>query len=165
VFDANVYYRGVHGVSASALLLVGGTTTTPMAPRIQGYINDQGPSDHTFAGFTGHVQAVWMVNSRLAYAVGDKGVLLRWGGQSAWASVDEPPANTPDFSSVMALDPSSIYVTSRGPTPTLRRAAATGWDPQFVFTASQPLHDVALSSPSDIWAVGDNGLVMHWPEP
>lgn len=46
----------------------------------------------------------------------------------------------------------------------IRRLSASGWVAQPLYSTAQPLQDIAASSISDIWAVGDNGTVVHFPE-
>jgi WD40 repeat protein len=63
----------------------------------------------------------------------------------------------------VAPDPFSIYITDANTKGTIRRLSATGmWSTSY--TSDKPLRDIAFSSLGDIWAVGDNGTVVHFPE-
>jgi hypothetical protein len=101
-----------------------------------------------------------MVSSMLAYAVGDSNIVLRWQGGTSWSAVT-PPA-TVGFTSVCAPDRSSVYVTDA--VGAIRRYTGTQWVPQFTATPAGPLRDIALVSPTNIWAVGPGGRVIHFPE-
>jgi hypothetical protein len=88
---------------------------------------------------------------------------MKWDGATSWARVSPPADNTnADFTSVVVLDPSSIYVTSTD--GVIRRLTSGGWVSTRVYTSDQPLRDLAASSVENIWAVGDNGKVLHFPE-
>ncbi|QRN97469.1 hypothetical protein JRI60_52555 [Archangium violaceum] len=163
-------YFGIHGLAPTQLLAVGGQSEANSAPYIASYPgsgNQGSVVRHTLngaSGFTGVLRAVWMGDSRLAYSVGDNGLVMKWDGATNWTRVSPPPDNTTaPFSSVVVLDPSSIYVTDASTNGSIRRLNAAGtW-----FTATtvnRPLRDIALSSPGDIWAVGDDGRVVHFPE-
>ncbi|QRN93640.1 putative metal-binding motif-containing protein [Archangium violaceum] len=165
-------YFGIHGLAPTQLLAVGGATEDNEAPYIASYSGSGGLGSvvrHTLNNVPGNnpgpLRAVWMGASNLAYAVGDTGQVMRWDGATNWNYVNPPSDNTTaPFSSVVVLDPSSIYVTDATTNGgSIRRLNAAGtW-----FTATtvnKPLRDIALSSPSDIWAVGDNGNVVHFPE-
>jgi hypothetical protein len=95
--------------------------------------------------------------------LGDDGLVMKWNGETGWSKVDPPPDDTAaDFTSVVVLDPSSIYTSDTD--GVIRRLTATGWAAHPTFDADRPLREIALSSPGDIWAVGDDGRVLHFPE-
>jgi hypothetical protein len=164
-------YFGVHGMAPSLLLAVGGTLdSNPVAPPyIVGY---PGSGDTTAltvhtnnlaAGFNSTLRAVWMGGAALAYSVGDNGLVLKWDGVKNWTQVPAPADNTSAaFTSVVALDPNSTFVTDAS--GALRRLNPAGWAPPLSYPVTKPLRDLALSSPSDLWLVGDNGHVVHFPE-
>jgi hypothetical protein len=162
-------YYGIHGVASSQMLAVGGREDNG-APHISSYPgsgNESAVTWHDPAGVTGNntgtLRAVWMASAHLAYAVGDKGLVMKWSGGTTWERVTAPTGSTnASFTSVVALDPSSIYITDAS--GGLRRLTATGWAPALSYTGTKPLRDIALSSPSDIWVVGDDGHVVHFPE-
>ncbi|HEX8435407.1 putative metal-binding motif-containing protein [Archangium sp.] len=161
-------YSGLHGVTSTQLFAVGGTedTNTPYISSYPGSGGESAVTTHTprdVMGYTGALRAVWMANSSLAYAVGDKGLVMKWSGGTSWERVTAPPDNAnATFTSVVALDPSSIYVTAEN--GKLRRLTVDGWAPALSYSGSKPLRDIALSSPSDIWVAGDDGHVAHFPE-
>jgi hypothetical protein len=161
-------YFDIHGLHRSLLLGVGGhddDTPEPTASSYPGSGSNAQP--HTLqgvpSGYNGSLRAVWMGAPTLAYAVGDKGLVMKWNGTTAWSRVPPPADNAnADFTSVVVLDPSSIYVTDTS--GVIRRLTASGWIPAPVHTSDQALRDLAATSPRNIWAVGDNGKVLHFPE-
>ncbi len=161
-------YFGIHGVASTQMLGVGGTegVSTPHISSYPGSGDSSAVTAHTLSdvsGYTGSLRAVWMASPSLAYAVGDGGLVMKWSGSTTWARVTAPTDNTSaPFTSVVALDPSSIYVTDAS--GALRRLTANGWAPALSYTGTKPLRDIALSSLSDSWLVGDEGHVVHFPE-
>lgn len=106
---------------------------------------------------------VWMASPKLAYAVGDGGLVMKWDGNTTWTRVTPPAQNAgANFTSVVALDGASIFTTDL--TGAIRRLSASGWVAEPLYDTEQPLQDIAASSISDLWAVGDNGTVVHFPE-
>jgi hypothetical protein len=157
-------------LSSSLLLAVGGQESAPFGPHIVGY---PGTGDatavvtHTLTnvpgGYEGSLRAVWMGVPGLAYAVGDDGLVMKWNGTTSWERVS-PPGDAPaaDFTSVGMLDAHSIYVTDMD--GRIRLRTATRWVDPPLHDADRALWDIAVNTPSDLWAVGDNGLVLHFAE-
>jgi hypothetical protein len=161
-------FADIHGLERSLLLGVGGHSEADPQPTASSYSGSgNAPEQHMLqgvpVGYIGSLRAVWMGAPTLAYAVGDKGLVVKWNGVTSWTRVS-PPADNPnaDFTSVVVLDPSSIYVTDTS--GVIRRLTASGWIPSPVYTVDQPLRDLAANSPGNIWAVGDNGKVVHFAE-
>ncbi|PTL75916.1 putative metal-binding motif-containing protein [Vitiosangium sp. GDMCC 1.1324] len=165
-------YYGLHGLSPTQLIAVGDKNGNDTVPYIIGYPGSGGlpaRTQHTLTGvpggYSGALRAVWMGSSSLAYAVGDAGLVMKWNGATDWTRVNPPSDGTSAaFTSVVALDPSSIYTTDASSLTTgvIRRLSATGW--VIARTVDKPLRDLALNSPDEIWAVGDDGRVVHFPE-
>jgi hypothetical protein len=161
-------YTGIHALEPSLLLGVGGTEESISRPHVASYAGTGiAVQRHTLvgipAGYNGSLRAVWMGGLNLAYAVGDGGLVVKWDGSTIWTRV-LPPADNPaaNFTSVVVLDPSSIYSTDAN--GIIRRLTTSGWISTPLYTVNQNLRDLAASSPGDIWAVGDNGVVVHFPE-
>jgi hypothetical protein len=161
-------FEDIHGLERTLLLGVGGHDDSSPEPTASSYSGTgNNPQQHTFqglpGGYSGSLRAVWMGAPTLAYAVGDDGLVVKWNGATVWTRVQPPEDNTTaDFTSVVVLDPSSIYVTDAS--GVIRRLTASGWSSTPVYTSDQALRDLAASSPGNIWAVGDNGKVVHFPE-
>jgi hypothetical protein len=157
-------YWDIHGVTPSKLFLA--------ADNLVGSadIHTYNVSTDTRASLTlsnvpsannGRVLGIWAWDSTHAYAVGERGLLLWWDGNATWYFFSPDPTMKVDLNSVSAPDAYSAYVASQD--GKIRRATAAGWTEHF--TASGPLKDIAASSRQDVWAVGNGGLVVHFPEP
>ncbi|HLL06565.1 MAG TPA: putative metal-binding motif-containing protein [Myxococcaceae bacterium] len=161
-------YFGIHGLSSSLLLSVGGLEDLS-GPTISGYPGTGGMGAvmaHTLngiSGTTGSLRAVWMSTPQLAYAVGDNGLVMKWSGGTSWDRVSAPTgATAANFTSVGMLDAHSIYVTDTEGRIWLR--TATRWVDPPLRDTDKPLRDIAVTSRMDIWAVGDDGRVLHFAE-
>jgi hypothetical protein len=169
-FDEPSTYFGVHAASAAAqLLLVGGTHEYEpnLSDPLISSVNLTQLTQHTVSGvsspYGGYLRAVWMISPSLAYAVGDKGLVLKWDGNKTWSRVNLPADNpVAGYTSVAALNPSSIYITDTE--GRVRLLKPRGWAPAALYDGPEPLRDIAVKAPDDIWAVGDNGLVVHFAE-
>jgi hypothetical protein len=161
-------YADIHGWDASLLLGVGGTDSGDLVPTASSYPGTGSTvQDHTLqgvpSGYNGSLRAVWMGGPKLAYAVGDGGLVMKWDGTATWARVAPPSSNAgANFTSVVVLDSSSIYTTDL--TGAIRRLSASGWVTAPLYTAGQPLRDIAATAHDNLWAVGDSGTVVHFPE-
>jgi hypothetical protein len=173
VFDKTPQaFFGIHALDGTPLLLVGGTNEHAPAAAQPYIASHPGTGDlgalkeHTLnglpSGYTGSVRAVWMISPSLAYAVGDKGLVLRWDGQQTWTRIAPYDNTAVDYTSVVALDPYSVYVTDTEGRVLLRKPV--GWAPNPLYDGPQPLRDIAANAANDIWAVGDSGLVVHFAE-
>jgi hypothetical protein len=158
----------IHGLMPSQLLAAGGTSPNPSMVRIAEYSGTSGSAvrAHTLnlpQGYTGRLRAVWMGAPKLAYAVGDNGLVMKWDGERSWDVVDPPVgAENAAFTSVGMLDAHSIYVTDMAGRIYLRTSSR--WLASPLFVTHQPIRDIAMVSPTEIWAVGNNGLVLHFAE-
>ncbi|WP_164010898.1 putative metal-binding motif-containing protein [Pyxidicoccus trucidator] len=170
-------YNAIHAVDPNLLLVAGKAGGGAGTQFIAEYANGAPSTEvaHTLSPTTaGGVNALWMGSSSLAYAAGDGSALWRWNGAQAWSRLPVPPGPATDFSSVVTppgLD--VVYVVDKGSPGKLRRRTTAGWarapmitpidsgDPSEV---DVPLYDIAMTSVSDFWMVGDNGRVYHYPQ-
>lgn len=115
-----------------------------------------------------NLYGVYVVNARLAYAVGDSGTVLRWDGTS-WQVIPTDasgPTSTERLRSVLAFGPNSVYVVSEegsGGDGSIYRYNGTSWQK----LADKPggvLFDIAGTRPDDLWVVGSSNKVYHWPQ-
>jgi hypothetical protein len=161
----------VHGQSPELLFAVGGPAGNTGA-RIHRFNSlTQQFSNETVPSNSGQLVGVWVVNPKLAYAVGYNNTVLRWDGTN-WTSLGGPNtgAARTDISSVVAFGQSSVYITVRRfngggglLNSRLYRYDGQGWEqlgPDF----SGSLWEIAANSPEDIWVVGSGGRVIHWPQ-
>ncbi|WP_257460931.1 putative metal-binding motif-containing protein [Archangium lipolyticum] len=160
-------YFDIHGLDSTKLLTVGDTGGSS-TPYISSYPGTGSTATYhsvsTPNGYSGALRGVWMASSNIAYAVGDGGLVVKWDGATNWTRVNPPTDNTTaPFTSVVAPDSFTIYVTDASTNGTIRRLSAAGtWST--AYTADKPLRDIAIYSSGDIWAVGDDGRVIHFPE-
>ncbi|WP_257457710.1 putative metal-binding motif-containing protein [Archangium lipolyticum] len=163
-----VMYFDIHGLDSTKLLTIGGTEDSPSTPYITSYPGTGSTATYhsvsTPSGYNGALRGVWMASSNLAYAVGDSGLVVKWDGATSWTRMTPPSdSSSAPFTSVVAPDPFTIYVTDANPSGAIRRLSATGaWST--AYTLDKPLRDIAVTSQGDIWAVGDDGRVVHFPE-
>ncbi|WNG22512.1 hypothetical protein F0U63_45325 [Cystobacter fuscus] len=146
----------VHGLSQDALFAVGGATSSRI------YRFDSGSGNWSTesvpsGGFT--LLGVWVVNPKLAYAVGNNKTMYSWNG-SNWSKVSNAPND--NFSSVVAFGSRSIYVTAMS--GKVYHYNGSAWTEAFKTSPAVPLLDIAANNPGDIWVVGDKGKRYHWPQ-
>jgi hypothetical protein len=151
-------YLDIHGFSASRVFLTGRDSGPNPLPRLETYTGAGQTSPQNIVSDTQNttVRGVWMGASNFAYAVGDSSIAEQWNG-TAWSAMASPP--TANFTSVCAPDPSSGYITDTA--GNIRRYTGSAW--VLHHTAGGPLEDIALVSPTNVWAVGPNGRVIHFP--
>ncbi|WP_426748570.1 putative metal-binding motif-containing protein [Myxococcus faecalis] len=177
--DNTINYYGIHGLTASALLVAGRSTGSDAGQEFVSYTNEVPSSLHTTLpdNASGFANAVWMGRANKACAVGDGGLAWRWNGATIWTQAEASGTNV-DFSSVVmrydAQNPANplndqCYIVDKGAAGKLRRLTPYGWaSPMTLLPANRanvPLRDIALTASGDIWIVGDDGRVFHYPEP
>ncbi|WP_223634550.1 putative metal-binding motif-containing protein [Corallococcus sp. EGB] len=145
--------RAVHGISPEVMFAVG----EPASSAIYRY--DPALATWTFNGSAPSgvsLNAVHVVNPRLAYAVGSGGTVLQWNG--TWSSLPGLSSTRENLTGVLAFGTHSIYVTSEG--GRVFRFNGTSWSPVYSGAA---IHGIAGTRPDDIWVVGRFGQVAHYP--
>lgn len=158
--------RDIHGVSLDVLFAVG---TKP-----QGGGGDIGPYIYRYNRDTleweretqvespdKSLYGVYVVNKNLAYAVGESGTVLKWTG-TEWRPVTGAGAPTGTLRSVLAFGESSVFVVSES--GTIHRYDGEKWV-NLSPGGAPTLYDIAGTRPDDIWVVGANNSVYHWPGP
>ncbi|NMO15147.1 hypothetical protein HPC49_05820 [Pyxidicoccus fallax] len=158
-------YRDAHGFDRTRLFIVGQESNGQSVPQLETYSGGATPSDVDLptggSPSNSSLRSVWMVSPTLAYAVGDNNLVMRWQG-AGWSLVT-PPANT-NFTSVCAPDRSSVYVTDAAGRIHRHNGLGNTWVTQYTPPTAGPLRDIALVSPTNIWAVGPGGRVIHFPQ-
>lgn len=148
-----VQLRGIHGISPEIMFAVG----EPASSAIYRYdpasatwrFNGSAPSNVT-------LNAVHVVNPRLAYAVGTAGTVLQWNG--TWFSLPGLSSTRENLTGVLAFGTHSIYVTSDS--GRVYRYNGTSWSPAY---SGASINGIAGTRPDDIWVVGRFGQVAHYP--
>ncbi|WNG31785.1 hypothetical protein F0U62_29400 [Cystobacter fuscus] len=146
----------VHGLSQDTLFAVGGEFSS----RIYRFDSNSGnwsTESVPSGGLT--LMGVWVVNPRLAYAVGLSGTLFSWNG-ATWSKVSGAPNDT--LTSVVAFGSRSIYVTAVS--GRVYRYNGSAWTELVKAGGNSQLLDIAANNPGDIWVVGNNGKRYHWPQ-
>ncbi|MCY1022491.1 putative metal-binding motif-containing protein [Pyxidicoccus sp. MSG2] len=165
VDDNAGFYRDVHGFDSSQVFIAGQNpgSGSSSGPLMETFTGGADTSTMTVPGSNNSsFRSVWMVSPGLAYAVGDNSNIVRLQG-TTWSALT-PPASA-NYTSVCAPDRSSVYVTdAAGAIRRYREAPTNTWTPLYTPGSALPLKDIALVSPTSIWAVGPNGRVLHFPE-
>ncbi|WP_233278391.1 putative metal-binding motif-containing protein [Myxococcus stipitatus] len=150
VFDA-------HAHSPEHVLVVGGVNNSPRA-RIYRLAPATGLWNPETVQSPERLRGVWVVNDKVAFAVGDAGHVVRKTDGTQW----QPVARTPDnhsLTSVIAFGANSAYTTcSNGH---IYRFDGTNWTR--VYSGSNRLNDITGTGPDDLWVVGNGGRILRWP--
>ncbi|MBL8918209.1 MAG: putative metal-binding motif-containing protein [Myxococcaceae bacterium] len=107
----------------------------------------------------GSLQGVSVLSATSVFAVGDQGVVLEKVG-TAWRRLPAPTTAT--LTSVLAFNPARVFVTSSD--GAVRKWNARGWQTLYSNDGGAPLNDLHGVVEDDLWAVGDRGWLVHWPE-
>ncbi|MCP3165421.1 MopE-related protein [Myxococcus qinghaiensis] len=150
----------IHGTSPNRLLLVGGSSNGARVYRFNPSNNEWvSENAETTTSDTRTLKGVWVVNDKVAFAVGDSGTVLRKLGDNAWVKQDFP--NTHNLTSVIAFGAGSAYATcSAGH---IYRATGTTWTQIHSTNPNTPLNDITGTGPDDLWVVGNSGRIYRWP--
>lgn len=156
---SNSTFQGIHGISPEVMFAVG-SFKNPEAGGARGQIFRYNPTTSSWGtpfeppGTKG-LNAVWVVNSKLAYAVGNEGAFLKWNGTS-WSSAPSPAAER--LTGVMAFGSNSVYVTSES--GKVYRYENGSWQ---TYALGASLYGINGTNPADIWVIGVRGLAFHYP--
>lgn len=156
----------IHGVSRDRLFLVGSSTGNPASsrtPRVYRFnpSNNEWVSENAENNTSGAriLRGVWVVNDKVAFAVGDSGTVLRKLGDNAWVKQDFP--STHNLTSVIAFGAGSAYATCAA--GHIYRATGTTWTQIHSTNPITQLNDITGTGPDDLWVVGNNGRIYRWP--
>ncbi|GHG95360.1 putative metal-binding motif-containing protein [Comamonas sp. JC664] len=158
----------IHGRSRSALFAVGGFDSGNTRARIYRFTSGSSPWQtedvQTTIPTLGRLQAVWVVNDKLAFAVGDShsgsNSVVRWDG-STWSRMPFPTTHNESLRSVIAFGANSVYVVAHN--GRVYRYDGTQWQIIYENTSAR-FRDIAGTSPADLWIAGENGQIFHWPQ-
>jgi hypothetical protein len=151
----NAIHRRIPTTFAAVIMIVFGLAgcgnDSPNAPKLQEMPKSQlWRQELTGLGMS----AIWGAGSNLLYASDGFGFVTRYNGTS-WEVL---PTGIPGY--VTALWGSSADNVYGIVGKMVLRFDGNAW--QSVYTSPETLHDVWASSPSDVFAVGDNGTIVHW---
>nr|WP_228530609.1 MULTISPECIES: putative metal-binding motif-containing protein [Myxococcaceae] len=162
----------VHGTARSNLLAVGGT------PGTKGRIYQFDTVNNFFAPVGNGtdqgdqlLRAVWALHPKLAYAVGDANTVMRFDGAST-VQVAGPLASASegDLVALVAFGRNALYAVAytpaSGATPQQSRVFqfdGSTWRQVGAPLSGVRLRDLAGTSPENLWVVGEDGWIAHWP--
>ncbi|MCP3059381.1 putative metal-binding motif-containing protein [Myxococcus sp. K38C18041901] len=148
----------VHGISHAHLLLVGGQSGGPRVFRYNPG-NSRWESENAEQGTSGagRLHGVWVVNERVAFAVGDNGTVLRKVDGTTWTKQTFP--NTHGLTSVIAFGAGSAYATCAN--QHIYRYDGQSWTN--VYSGDKRYNDITGTGPDDLWVVGNDGRIVRWP--
>lgn len=107
----------------------------------------------------GSLRGVNVVSPTSVFAVGDRGVVIEKVG-STWRRLPSPSGAT--LTAVRAFNPARVYVT--GSDGTVRKWNGQAWQVLYSNDGGAALNDLDGLVESDLWAVGNRGWIVHWPE-
>ncbi|RKI63911.1 hypothetical protein D7X55_18965 [Corallococcus sp. AB049A] len=156
---SNSTFQGIHGISPEVMFAVG-SFKNPEAGGARGQIFRYDPVTSSWGTpveppNTKGLNAVWVVNSKLAYAVGNAGAFLKWDG-SVWATSPGPAAER--LTGVIAFGSNSVYVTSEA--GKVYRYENGNWQ---TYDLGASLYGINGTNPGDLWVIGVRGLAFHYP--
>ncbi|HEY8212408.1 MAG TPA: putative metal-binding motif-containing protein [Myxococcaceae bacterium] len=154
--------RGVHGASRTRVFAVG-TDTPMMEPRIFRYPGTGTTwTNQNVQSLPGVVHAplnaVWMASDSLGYAVGEQRSMLTWNG-TAWSVMAGPTGGSGSLRGVVAWSPTLVFVAD----DKIHKWDGTQWTTLSAGFGAQ-IFGLGGSSPGDLWAVGADGWIVHWPK-
>ncbi len=107
----------------------------------------------------GSLRGVNVVSATSVFAVGDRGVVIEKAG-STWRRLPSPSGAT--LTAVRAFNPARVYVS--GSDGTVRKWNGQSWQVLYSNDGGASLNDLDGLTESDLWAVGNRGWIVHWPE-
>lgn len=108
---------------------------------------------------SGSLRSVNVVSPTSVFAVGDRGVVIEKVG-STWRRLPSPSGAT--LTAVRAFNPARVYVS--GSDGTVRRWNGQSWQVLYSNDGGAALNDLDGLTESELWAVGNRGWIVHWPE-
>lgn len=163
--------RSIHGQGPESLFAVGAEDypsdpSHEVLPRIfrldttsEHWVRESLPGD---VG-TGSLNGVFGVGGGLAYAVGDRGLVLE-RHDGSWRKLPAPDgAAAPDLLDVVAFHPTVVLVLSNKGNTYLHQFDGSDWSepaPQ-----AQALLSLDAIAPQEQWAVGQGGTLVRWGSP
>jgi hypothetical protein len=153
--------RAIHGTSATNLVAVGAelVNAVPVArafgtnPATGAWIRETLPNTLPTDMY---LRAVHMAHGNLAYAAGDKGVVLR-RASGAWSELPRVPG-APDAQDVAAYGNTAVYVVSHA-SKDVYLYNGTSWSTDL--TVSWTPFSIDGVAPHDLWVAGSQGTVVH----
>ncbi len=157
--------RDVHGLSEDTLLAVGAEDyqgAGSAAPRAFRFDTASGQwareSLPVEVGTGAYLRGVHVVDGRLAYAVGDGGLLFE-RGEGTWRMLTRP-VGSEDLRDVVAFGPTTVFVAAMNGSGHLLRFDGTTWTEPY--NQGPVLRAVDGVDPQELWAAGYDGTLVRW---
>jgi|GEM_PF-3184935 len=148
--------NAVHGATGNALFAVGVQAGKAKAWRL---VTDGGVAiDEPLPIATQPLTSIWAVDESLAYAVGAQGALLE-RSRGVWRAL---PSADAGLSAVRAFGSGRVYVTTVD--GRVLRFDGSKWQQLYRHPAAAEFTALTGTAEDDLWAVGRQGLVVHWNE-
>jgi hypothetical protein len=153
-------FLDAHGLATTPIFVVGGPLGTP---RIRQHIPPSDWKEVTVptTGTSG-LNAVWVVNPKLAFAVGENRTVLQWNGQT-WGKHPvtlDKAATDEALHGVIAFGGNALYVVSNK--GNVFYFDGKTWEKAHT-VSGKVLNDIAGTGPDNLWIVGSGGSITHWP--
>ncbi|WP_338866446.1 putative metal-binding motif-containing protein [Myxococcus stipitatus] len=160
--------RAIHGVSPETLLAVGaenvGSQQRPVAFHAPATGTTWIREELGVPNATGFLNGVRVLTPRLAYVVGEDGLLLE-KARDTWTQklrLTLPNGSRPTLRSLAAFGRTAIYAVSSG-TNDIHFFNGTSWST--VTTPPQTINALGGSGPGDVWAAGHSATLLRWTPP
>ncbi|QRN93027.1 putative metal-binding motif-containing protein [Archangium violaceum] len=156
--------RSIHGLSPDTLMAVGAEDYLLINPLPRAFSLDMAtgkwkPEELPTNLGTGYLRGVSMTDGGLAYAVGDKGLVLE-RRNGAWSKPASPTGAGLDLLDVVAFHPTLVYVLSNKSNTYLHRFNGTAWSEPL--NPTQSLLSLDALQPDELWASGGSGTWTRW---
>lgn len=158
---SNAQANEIGGVSRDGLF-IGGQSNANNRPVVFRLGPDAGWNAESLAALNlpvGALRGISMLDAERGFAVGDNAVLLVRSADAGWSRVPGFDAGSPDFWSVKAFGPGRVYVVDD--TGGIWRTDGASWE-QVYRHPTGLFRDLGGVAEDDLWAVGDNGVVVHF---
>jgi hypothetical protein len=157
VFNAGFSLRAIHGTKISNMLAVGSQDDSPRVFSVgadgmwrQETLPGDLPPDTT-------LRSVHVVHDELAFAAGDKGVVLK-RSRGTWTRLPELGNPPPDIQGLVAFGLNTVYVAATDKTLKLYNGKDWNTDASGAWTPTA----IGGVLPQEIWAVGDKNTLLRW---
>jgi len=161
---SGAFILDLHGQAPDSVL-VAGVEPGKSRPNVWSLQADAGWRDEGIDQLAGvpdaSVNAVWTAPGGAAWVVGGLGLVLERSG-GTWRVLPAPGDGGMTLRSVVGFSPGRVLTCdSRG---RVWRFDGTTWVLLYAQPNGNACNDLGALAEDDVWAVGDKGFVVHWPD-